>query len=88
MVTSNDASGFWTVVGQAVDTPDFLERVRRQPKESDEDYRKRLEALKDVQLSAEDVKALLESYDGKTIIDLIAECKSTWPGPVSASYRT
>jgi hypothetical protein len=86
---SDDASGFWKVVGRAVDDQEFLNTIKRDSKESEEDWSKRLETLGEgMQLNPEDIKALIKPYDGKTIIDLIHECKSGWPDVVSASYRT
>jgi hypothetical protein len=87
---SDDASGFWRVVGQAVDNQDFLNTIKRNSKESEEDWRKRLETLGEgIQLNTKDLEALIKQYNGKTIIDLIYDCKYNWPPDVlSASYRT
>jgi hypothetical protein len=89
MGAPDDASGFWRVVGQAVDTDSFLSKIKRESKESEEDWRKRLETVGEgIQLSPEDIDALTKQHDGKTIIDLIAECKYKWPPVHNASYRT
>jgi hypothetical protein len=85
--------GFWYVVGRAVDNAGFLTGIKRHNGESDEAWRNRLKNPGDnVRLNPEDLDALTRQYNGKTIIDLIEQCKSSWPDPTApspqASYRT
>jgi hypothetical protein len=82
----DDATGFWIVVGRAVENPSYMQAYRKQPNESDEDYRRRLEAIEDVELNSKDLEALIRQVKpGKTILDQIEDCKL----PISnASYRT
>ena len=77
-------------MGRAVDSQDYLEEYKKQDKESDEDYRKRLQAIKDVGLNEKDLDALVKQVkSGKTILDLIKECIQNWPSEIPrASYRT
>lgn len=89
MDAPDDASGFWRVVGRAVDNQDFLNKIKRDIKENEEDWRRRLETLGEgIQLNSKDLDALIQQHNGKTIIDLIEQCKSNWPPVVYASYRT
>lgn len=88
-----NAIGFWWVVGRAVDNGEFLQGIKRRSGESDQDWRRRLESPGDgVRLNIRDLDALVRQHNGKTIIDLIEECKSGWPDPTppstQGSYRT
>jgi hypothetical protein len=91
--TNNDPSGFWKFVGRAVDNQGFLDSIGRQSGENVANWRTRIARMPDVAslgLIDEDIDALFKEYNGKTIIDLLRECKSNWPSGPSAygSFRT
>lgn len=86
---SGNAVGFWLVVGRAVDNEGFLSGIKKRNEESNENWRRRLEGLRvdNARLNRDDIDALTRQWNGMTIIDLIAQCKSGWASP-QASYRT
>jgi len=86
--------GFWRIVGRAVDNQQFLNAIKRNPGEDVNAWQARITpAINNVDpppvtpLHNDDWQALKREYNGKTIIDLIYECKNGW-ATTAGSYRT